>query len=102
MIEKLSNILERFLEKRDLKKKIYEKDVILNWKKYVGNILASHIIPVNIKKGTLIVLSDHPTWSENFLNLFPEVKEKINSIYGYELINEVKVILKRKGYGRKR
>lgn len=102
MIEKLSDILERFLEERDLKKKIYEKDVILNWKKYVGNLLASHIIPVNIKKGTLIVFSDHPTWSENFLNLFPEIKEKINKVYGYELISEVKVILKRKGYGRKK
>lgn len=102
MLERLSQILDRFLEERDLKKKIYEKDIILNWKKYVGNPISNHIIPKDIKRGTLFVYSDHPTWSENFINLFSEIKNKINEIYGYEVIKEVKVFLKRKGYGRKK
>lgn len=102
MLERLSQILDRFLEERNLKKKIYEKDIILNWKKYVGEGFFRHIIPKNIRNGLLIVYSDHPTWSENFLNLFPEIKNKINEIYGYEVIKEVKIYLLRKGYGRKK
>ncbi|MBC7195149.1 MAG: DUF721 domain-containing protein [Caldisericia bacterium] len=102
MLEKLSQILDRFLEERDIKKKIYEKEIILNWKKYVGLLISTHIIPRNIRNGILYVYSDHPTWSENFLNLFPEIMKKINESFGLGIIKEVKVYIKRKGNERKK
>ncbi len=102
MLEKLSQILDRFLEERDIKKKIYEKEIILNWKKYVGSLISTHIIPRNIRNGILYVYSDHPTWSENFLNLFPEIMKKINESFGFEIIKETKVYIKRKGNGKKK
>jgi predicted nucleic acid-binding Zn ribbon protein len=102
MLERLSQILDRFLEERDIKKKIYEKEIILNWKNYVGNLISTHIFPKNIRNGVLYVYSDHPTWSENFINLFPEIKKKINDSFGLEIIKDLKVYLMRKENGRKK
>lgn len=99
-MEKLSEILEKFLEKRDLKRKILYNDLILNWKKFVGGNLANHIFPKNVKNKVLILYSDHPVWSENFKILSSEIKKKINEHYKIDLIDDFKILILRKDYGR--
>lgn len=100
MLEKLSRILEEFLEKKDLKKKILYNDLILKWKIFVGESLAVHIFPKNVKNKVLILYSDHPVWSENFKIISKEVKKKINEHYKADLIEDFKIMISRKKYGK--
>ena len=100
MLEKLSRILDEFLEKKDLKKKILYNDLILNWKIFVGENLAVHIFPKSVKNKVLILYSDHPVWSENFKIISKEVKKKINDYYKTDLIDDFKIMILRNEYGR--
>ncbi|MGB9750483.1 MAG: DUF721 domain-containing protein [Caldisericia bacterium] len=99
-MEKLSKILDEFLEKKDLKKKILYNDLILNWKNFVGEGLATHIQPKNVKNKILLLYSDHPVWSENFKIMQNEVKKRINEHYKTDLIDDFKIMILRKDYGR--
>lgn len=99
-MEKLSKILDEFLEKKDLKIKILIQDLILNWKIFVGENLSSHIYPKSVKNKILILYSDHPVWSENFKIVSSEVKKKINDHYKIDLIEDFKINILKKAYGR--
>lgn len=99
-MEKLSKILDEFLEKKDLKRKILVRDLILNWKIFVGENLSSHIYPKSVKNKILILYSDHPVWSENFKIVSSEVKKKINEHYNIDLIEDFKINILKKAYGR--
>jgi len=99
-LEKLSKILDEFLEKKDLKKKILYNDLILNWKNFVGEGLATHIQPKSVKNKILLLYSDHPVWSENFKIIQTEVKKRINEHYKIDLIDDFKITILRKDYGR--
>lgn len=99
-MEKLSKILDEFLEKKDLKRKILVRDLILNWKIFVGENLSSHIYPKGVKNKILILYSDHPVWSENFKIVSSEVKKKINKHYDIDLIEDFKINILKKAYGR--
>lgn len=99
-MEKLSKILDEFLEKKDLKKRILINDLILNWKIFVGENLSTHIFPKGVKNKILILYSDHPVWSENFKIISSDVKRKINEHYKIDLIEDFKITILRKDYGR--
>jgi len=99
-LERLSKILDEYLEKKDLKNKILYNDLILNWKTFVGENLGNHIFPKSVKNKILILYSDHPVWSENFKIISNEVKKRINEHYKFDLIDDFKIMILRKDYGR--
>lgn len=94
-MKKLRELLDEYFLERGYEKKIKRNLVFLYWKKVCGEVLSSHVTPIKIKNKTLFVITDHPSWGENFKLLFPDIKKRLNEMMGEEVIEDVKIILKR-------
>jgi predicted nucleic acid-binding Zn ribbon protein len=54
------------------------------WEELVGSSVASHVRPVRLVHGTLIVSADHPAWATQIRHLAPEILERVASELGGE------------------
>jgi predicted nucleic acid-binding Zn ribbon protein len=54
------------------------------WEELVGSSVASHVRPVRLAAGTLIVSADHPAWATQVRHLAPEILERVAAEFGRE------------------
>lgn len=52
-----------------------------NWQGLIGSRLYPHITPIDVKNGTLIVKSDHPSWSSILQMQKKQILARINAKY---------------------
>jgi predicted nucleic acid-binding Zn ribbon protein len=54
------------------------------WEELVGSSVASHVKPVRLVGGTLIVSADHPAWVTQIRHIAPEILERVATELGGE------------------
>jgi hypothetical protein len=54
------------------------------WEELVGSSVATHVRPVRLVAGTLIVSADHPAWATQIRHLAPEILERVAAELGGE------------------
>jgi predicted nucleic acid-binding Zn ribbon protein len=47
------------------------------WEDLVGSTMASHVRPLRLREGTLVVSADHPAWATQVRHLASEILEKV-------------------------
>lgn len=53
----------------------------MNWQQLIGSKLYPHIKPVDVKNGTLILRSDHPSWSSIVMMQKKQIISKVQKKY---------------------
>jgi predicted nucleic acid-binding Zn ribbon protein len=61
------------------------------WTEAVGPVIASHAHPSSLRRGVLRVRTESPVWATEVGYLSEEIRDKINSMLGMELVSHVKV-----------
>jgi len=78
----LSSILDKFLGKKKLKKRIEDCRVFEFWEPCVGDKIAAHTEPEAFTKGVLkVIVSDHG-WLQQLQFLKEEIKKRLNDKLG--------------------
>jgi predicted nucleic acid-binding Zn ribbon protein len=54
------------------------------WEELVGSSVASHVHPVRLVAGTLVVRADHPAWATQIRHLAPEILARVAAELGGE------------------
>lgn len=47
------------------------------WEELVGPTMASHVRPVRLREGTLVVAADHPAWATQARHLAPDILARV-------------------------
>ena len=80
MSEALGNVAGRLgLGRPDLIALVFGR-----WEEMVGSSVASHVRPVRLVAGTLIVSADHPAWATQIRHLAPEILARVASEFAGE------------------
>jgi predicted nucleic acid-binding Zn ribbon protein len=61
------------------------------WTEVVGPVIASHAHPSSLRRGVLRVRTESPVWATEIGYLSGEIRDKINSMLGMELVSQVRV-----------
>jgi predicted nucleic acid-binding Zn ribbon protein len=56
--------------------------VFVQWEEIAGESVASHVQPVRLKDGVLVVAADHPAWATQIRALSATVLQRIGDITG--------------------
>ena len=54
------------------------------WEELVGSSVATHVRPLRLVGGTLIVSADHPAWATQIRLLAPEILERVATEFGVD------------------
>ncbi|MDR3588724.1 MAG: DUF721 domain-containing protein [Negativicutes bacterium] len=73
-----------------MKKRFYEEIVLINWRKIVGDKLASHTFPVKIQRGVLMVGTSSSVWSHHLVTMKENIVYKINEFAGEKVVSDIK------------
>lgn len=87
--EKIGAILDRFLKRRGMKRKILEEKVLLLWDDIVGWPLKAHSRPVKVEMGRIVVNVDDPAWLLQMFSLKKEIMEGIEKEVGPGVIKDI-------------
>lgn len=88
--ETFDNILPRYIRNIAGKKKYSEQVVFFYWEKIIGDDVAKHVRPDYFSFRTLFLAADSPVWANQLMFMREEIKEKINSFVGENLIKEIR------------
>jgi predicted nucleic acid-binding Zn ribbon protein len=61
------------------------------WIEVVGPVIATHAQPSSLRRGVLRVRTESPVWATEIGYLSEQIRDKINSMLGMELVSHVKV-----------
>lgn len=70
--------------------------VFTHWEEVVGPALAAHSRPVSLRRGTLVVAVDHPSWATEIRWLASQLLAKLGQAAGEEVATQVEVRVSRR------
>lgn len=84
------SLVEQALGGLRLEQRSSETQILKAWNHLLDPVLCEHAHPVGIRKGTLFVQVDHPTWlSEIVRYRRHEILERLQHCFGKEMIQRV-------------
>ena len=89
----LSEILEKFLQKKKIGQTIKRHEIFEGWTEVVGAKLAEHTVPQKFLGDTLFVAVDHPTWIQELQFVKEALLKKINQAYPKSRIKNLRFVL---------
>jgi hypothetical protein len=89
-VESIKHIVTQVLDDLGIEKKVRESRAISCWKEIVGERIARNTHPYKIQKGILFVSTSSPVWSQELSLMSQEIKERINSFLGEDVIKEMR------------
>lgn len=90
--EKLSNILNDLVTKRDWKKGIAEGTLFSNWRDVVGIEIAEHTEPITLFEGRLTIQAESTSWATQLRLIAPELLKTIQTRSEGALVEELFVV----------
>ncbi|HPP86965.1 MAG TPA: DUF721 domain-containing protein [bacterium] len=90
-IKKLNVATKNFLKKQFLKSDNVKSLIIAEWYNIVGKAFCENIKVLKFSRGTLIVQSDNPSVSQDFLFVQKEVIDNINNILQDRIVKKIKI-----------
>jgi len=89
-VESIKHIVTQVLDNLGMEKKVRESRAISSWKEIVGERIARNTHPYKIQKGILFVSTFSSVWSQELSLMSQEIKERINSFLGEDVIKEMR------------
>ena len=88
---RLKDLLGSVVARSGLEDPVSTGAVWARWEEMVGTEVARNAEPTSLKSGVLRVRTESPIWATEIGYLGPEIKRRINSALGRELVTEVAV-----------
>ncbi len=85
-----TDILSLTIKNLGIQRRYFEETVLLNWRKIVGEELASHTSPVRIQRGVLLIGTSSSVWSHHLVTLKEDIIKKINGFAGEKVVSDIK------------
>ncbi|MGM9540768.1 DUF721 domain-containing protein [Anaerovibrio sp.] len=101
-LESVGDILAASLKSMKIGKEFRQHLVVYQWPALVGKDIANHAVAVKLEFKRLFVRTSHPAWSEQLKYMEAELKRRINSHFGEELVREIVFTNQSCGYAVRR
>lgn len=92
MIPRLREILAPALSRAGLDTTRDVWTVADRWSELVGPAIAARATPLGLSRGELLVAVPEAVWRQELALLAPEIKDKINSALGQELVLRIRLV----------
>ncbi len=93
----ISSVINNLSKSLGFEQKMVESSLQKRWGEIMGEKIANHTIPGQIRYKKLYIEVDNPVWMHQLLFLKDEILNRVNRTIGREIINEVRFKL---GTGR--
>jgi len=91
-VKRISAATKDYMAKLSSNPETVKNVIFKRWDSIVGDIFKNIITPLKINKATLILKSESPAASQDFLFVKNDVLKNINSLFGAETIKYIKII----------
>ena len=88
-LESVGDILDASLKSMKIGREFRQHLVMYQWPGLVGKDIANHAVAVKLEFKRLFVRTSHPAWSEQLKYMEYELRRRINSHFGEELVQEI-------------
>ena len=88
--QRLGAILPDVHRKCGLERRARERDLLEDWPEIVGEKIAGHSRPVDIRDGVLWLTVDHAAWRQELTLLQPEIIRRLNERHGEGTVVEIR------------
>ena len=88
-MERVGDIFAHALKEMKIGREFKQHLVVYQWQELVGRDIASHARAVKLEFKKLFIRTSHPAWAEQLKYMEYEIKQKINSHFGEELVQEL-------------
>ncbi len=85
----IADVLTEMLKSVGLEKALKEYSIISDWKAIVGEKIAGHAEPMEIKDGMLFLKVENSVWRNQLFSLKGEMLKKINQYAGKKIIRSI-------------
>lgn len=89
--ERLRDLLDDFGGRLGMGSPARVGKVWAHWRDIVGPAIADHADPTSLREGVLRVRADSPAWATEIGYLGTEIKDRINTAVGKDMVGEVRV-----------
>ncbi len=93
----ISSVINNLSKSLGFEQKMVESSLQKRWGEIMGEKIANHTMPGQIRYKKLYIEVDNPVWMHQLLFLKDEILNRVNRSIGREIINEVRFKL---GTGR--
>ena len=90
-VSKLKDLLGPVGKKLRLEDPAAAGSIWRRWPEIVGDDIARNAEPTSLKEGVLRIRTSSPTWATEMSYLANDIKDRVNSALGKQLVHEVKV-----------
>ncbi len=87
----LGDAIDQFLQQNGLKEEVKIQQVIVNWDKIMGKVMAEQTEKMWFQKGILYLKIPSPVWRQELSSAKREIKKIVNQHIGEDLVTEVKI-----------
>jgi predicted nucleic acid-binding Zn ribbon protein len=86
----ISSVINNLSKSLGFEQKMVESSLQKKWGEIMGEKIANHTIPGQIRYKKLYIEVDNPVWMHQLLFLKDEILNRVNRTIGREIINEVR------------
>lgn len=90
--ERLSDIISGILKNRGWETKVRENRVFSIWDEVVGDEIAKNSLPKRIDRGSLLVITRNPTWTQQLTMMKKKIIDKINKKLKDKIVKDIRFI----------
>jgi predicted nucleic acid-binding Zn ribbon protein len=87
--ERIDRILSRTLKGLRIDHRIKEESAVLNWKRVVGETIASKTNPLRVRDSILFVRVESPSWRNELVFLKPKIIKELNQLLKANVIKDI-------------
>ncbi|HUH66648.1 MAG TPA: DUF721 domain-containing protein [Syntrophales bacterium] len=88
-LQKLGSVLPGILKKHNIGFDAEHERLLEVWRKAVGQRISAQTRPDKLRRNTLFVKASSPAWMQQLHILKEEIIEKLNTLFGKELVKDV-------------
>jgi predicted nucleic acid-binding Zn ribbon protein len=89
-IQRLDELLHRFLKESPLRRGLDEQDVLASWPEIVGPEIARHSEAIALKDGVLWVRAEGSVWAQELSLLKPRIQQRLEEKLGAGSVRDVR------------
>jgi predicted nucleic acid-binding Zn ribbon protein len=89
-IKTVGSAIDELVKSLGIQKKLQEYDAVLYWEMVVGDRIARMTTATRILQGVLFVQVKTSTWRNELALRKNEIKDKLNTLLGSEIVKDIK------------
>jgi len=90
-LEPLSDLLKKFIKEKGFEKNLQKSRLKQDWEEIAGKTFAEHLKIVKFEQKRLVLVASDPGWSHQASLIKHDLKKKINSYFGNQVVKEIRI-----------